>query len=182
MNASAIRSSTMAQDSLVQRMELSKLLDSISSLAAVATSAVWSTSTGTLPGPTPSAGLPERYAARTTALPPVATITLVRGSVISASIRGIVGSVTTCTTPVGAPAASAAAPSARDASAHTRLAIGCGLTTTALRVIRLSRILKYTVATGLVDGVSASTTPAGRGTSTILVPSSIRGVTKSAPA
>jgi hypothetical protein len=38
------------------------------------------------------------------------------------------------------------------------------------------------VATGLVDGVSASTTPAGRGTSTILARSSTRGVTKSSPA
>ena len=34
-----------------------------------------------------------------------------------------------------------------------------------------------TVATGLVDGVSASTTPAGRGTSTILAAGSSRGVT-----
>jgi hypothetical protein len=40
-----------------------------------------------------------------------------------------------------------------------------------------SRHLKNTVATGLVDGVSASTTPAGRGTSTTLAAASTRGVT-----
>ena len=65
----------------------------------------------------------------------------------------------------------------RAASAQTFLASGCGLTTTTLRVISASRHLKNTVATGLVDGVSASTTPAGRGTSTILAWASIRGVT-----
>ena len=65
----------------------------------------------------------------------------------------------------------------RAASAQTCLASGCGLTTTTLRVIRASRHLKNTVATGFVDGVSASTTPAGRGTSTILASASIRGVT-----
>ena len=49
--------------------------------------------------------------------------------------------------------------------------------TTALRVISASRALKNTVATGLVDGVSASTTPAGRGISTIFAAGSKRGVT-----
>src|SRR3954451_17516542 len=131
----------MMLDSLVHRHELSNDLESTIHWAAARRSAVASTSTGTLPGPTPSAGVPERYAARTTAFPPVATITLVRGSVIRASIKGMVGSVTTCTTPAGAPAASAAAPSTRAASAHTRLAMGWGLTTTALRVIRLSSTL-----------------------------------------
>ena len=104
-NASATRSSTMTHDSLVQRMELSKLFESISRRAAAARSAVRSTSAGTFPGPTPQAGFPERYAARTTAVPPVATITSVVGSLISASISGIVGSSTTWMQPSGAPAA-----------------------------------------------------------------------------
>ena len=80
-------------------------------------------------------------------------------------------------TPSGAPALTAASPRTRAASAHTSLAIGCGLTTTTLRVMSASRHLKNTVATGLVDGVSASTTPAGRGTSTTLAAASTRGVT-----
>ena len=49
----------------------------------------------------------------------------------------------------------------------------------ALRVIKAKIILKDTVATGLVDGVSAKITPAGRGIATILLTSSISGVTKS---
>ena len=104
-------------------------------------------------------------------------MTLVRSSVISASISGTDGSSTTWMTPSGAPALTAASPRARAASAQTSLAIGCGLTTTTLRVMSASRHLKYTVATGLVDGVSASTTPAGRGTSTTLAAASTRGVT-----
>ena len=55
----AAASSTMSTDSLVHRIELSKLLLSTIRLAALARSALASTSTGTLPGPTPSAGVPE---------------------------------------------------------------------------------------------------------------------------
>src|SRR5580692_1542197 len=97
-------------------------------------------------------------------------MTLVRSSVISASISGTEGSSTTWMTPSGAPALTAA-------SAQHSLAIGCGLTTTTLRVISARRHLKNTVATGLVDGVRANTTPAGRGISTILASGSRRGVT-----
>ena len=104
-------------------------------------------------------------------------MTLVRSSVISASISGTEGSSTTWMTPSGAPAFTAASANVRAASAQHWMAIGCGLTTTTLRVIRASRHLKNTVATGLVDGVSANTTPAGRGISTILASGSRRGVT-----
>ncbi len=173
----AAASVTISTDSLVHRIELSKLLLSAIRVAALARSAVPSTSTGTLPGPTPMAGFPELYAARTTAAPPVATITLVRSSAISALISGTDGSSTTWMMPSGAPAATAAAASVRAASAEHSRASGCGLTTTALRVIRASRALMNTVATGLVDGASASTTPAGRGISTTLATGSIRGVT-----
>ena len=51
-------------------------------------------------------------------------------------------------------------------------ASGWGETTTALRVISARMTLKYTVAIGLVEGVSASTTPAGLGTSTIFAAAS----------
>ena len=110
-------------------------------------------------------------------MPPVATITLVRSSAISALISGTDGSSTTWMTPSGAPAATAASASVRAASAEHSRASGCGLTTTALRVMRASSDLTNTVATGLVDGVSASTTPAGRGISTIRAAGSTRGVT-----
>jgi len=55
----ATESSTISTDSLVHRIELSKLLLSTIRLAVLARSAVASTSTGTLPGPTPIAGVPE---------------------------------------------------------------------------------------------------------------------------
>ena len=58
--ASATRSSATSTDSFVHSSELSKAFESTSSAAARATSAVASTSAGTLPGPTPIAGLPER--------------------------------------------------------------------------------------------------------------------------
>jgi hypothetical protein len=105
-------------------------------------SAVRSTNAGTLPGPTPNDGLPERYAARTTAFPPVATITSVSGSAISASISGIVGSSTIWMQPSGAPAETALRAIRVTASTETFLAIGCGQTTIALRVIRASSTLK----------------------------------------
>ncbi len=104
-------------------------------------------------------------------------MTLVRSSVISALISGTDGSSTTWMTPSGAPAATAAAASVLAVSAQHSRASGCGLMTTTLRVMRASRHLNMTVATGLVEGVSASTTPAGRGTSTILAAGSSRGVT-----
>ena len=59
-SASATRSSTIATDSFVHRIELSNAFESARQGAALATSAVASTSAGTLPGPTPSDGLPER--------------------------------------------------------------------------------------------------------------------------
>ena len=104
-------------------------------------------------------------------------MTRVRSSVMSALMRGTDGSSTTWMTPSGAPAATAAAASVRAASAQHSRASGCGLITMTLRVISASSDLKNTVATGLVDGVSANTTPAGRGTSTIFVAGSNRGVT-----
>jgi hypothetical protein len=59
MSLSAMHSSTMRTDSLVHRVELSKALLSMISFAATLASAVPSTKTGTLPGPTPMAGFPE---------------------------------------------------------------------------------------------------------------------------
>jgi hypothetical protein len=126
----------------VHSTELSNALLVTSFSAARPRSAVASTRTGTFPGPTPMAGLPEEYAARTTGTPPVARMTSVRSSVISASMSGMDGSSTTCTTPSGAPADTAARPSAPAASEQQSFASGWGLMTTALRVSNASRILK----------------------------------------
>ena len=82
-------------------------------------------------------------------------------------MSGTDGSSTTWMAPSGAPASTAASAIVRAASAQTPLAIGCGLTMTTLRVMRQRSDLKKTVATGFVEGVSASTTPAGRGISRI---------------
>ena len=69
-------------------------------------------------------------------------MTSVRSSVISALMSGMDGSSTHCTTPSGAPAATAASAIVRAASLQTFFAYGCGLITTALRVINASRVLK----------------------------------------
>ncbi len=61
---------------------------------------------------------------------------------MSASISGIVGSSTTWMQPSGAPARTAASASRRAASTQHSRAIGCGLTTIALRVISDSSTLK----------------------------------------
>ena len=69
---------------------LSKHLPVRMSRAAFDTSADASTNAGTLPGPTPNAGLPELYAARTSPMPPVARITAVRLLFMPASVPSIV--------------------------------------------------------------------------------------------
>src|SRR6266851_7147726 len=104
-------------------------------------------------------------------------MTLVRSSAMSALMSGTDGWSTTWMTPSGAPAATAASASVLAAAAQHSLAIGCGLMMTTLRVISAISDVKNTVATGLADGVRASTTPAGRGTSTIFAAGSGRGVT-----
>ena len=111
------------------------------------------------------------------AVPPVAKITETRGLDIRASTSGTDGSVTTWTHPSGAPAATAASPMMRAASAQTAAANGCGEMTMALRVNSANMIFAKVVATGLVDGVSARITPAGRGNRTILACSSTCGLT-----
>ena len=93
----------MSTDSLVHSTELSNALLSTMRRAAALMSALASTKTGTLPGPTPSAGLPDEYAARTTPVPPVATMTSVRSSAINASTSGMDGSSITCDDAVGRP-------------------------------------------------------------------------------
>ena len=95
-------------------------------------SALVSTNTGTLPGPTPKAGLPLEYAARTIPLPPVDRITPVRLCFISAFVASSVGSPMHWMRPSGAPACKAAADITATISHVQRLARGCGDTTIAL--------------------------------------------------
>ena len=108
-NASATRSSTIATDSFVHRIELSNAFESARHARRLRRRR-----RSRRPAPARcrarrrATGCRERYAARTTAVPPVATITSTPWSAISASISGIVGSSTTCRQPSGAPASTAA--------------------------------------------------------------------------
>src|SRR5260370_26140046 len=111
------------------------------------------------------------------AVPPVATMTSVTGSAISVSTSRTLGLSTTWMTPSGAPASEATSASSLAASVQQALAIGWGLTTIAFLVMSARMILKYTLQTGLVDGVSARITPAGLGSETILAAGSTRGLT-----
>ena len=79
-----------------------------SSAIASSRSAEVSTSTGTLPGPTPKAGLPLEYAALTMPAPPVERMTPVRSWRIRALVPSMVALSTHWMMSSGAPASSAA--------------------------------------------------------------------------
>ena len=142
-NRSATASSTISTLSLVHRIELSKALLATSFSAARLQVGGGVDEHGHVAGADADRRVARASRPRAPpATPPVARMTSVRSSVISASISGIDGSSTTWTTPSGAPAATAASPSTRAASAQHSLANGCGLTTTALRVSSASSTLK----------------------------------------
>ncbi len=92
---------------------------------------------GTLPGPTPKAGFPELYAARTMSEPPVARITAVFRWRISSCVPSSVGADIASTRSRGAPARSAASAMIRTASSMHFTARGCGHITIALRPFTL---------------------------------------------
>src|SRR5215471_7376078 len=112
---------------------LSKHLPVSMSRTALGTSAVDSMYVGTLPGPTPKAGLPALYAARTRPVPPVARIRAVNGCFINSCVPSIVEAFMQQITPFGAPARSAASLMIRAVSLIHRVADGCGLNTIVLR-------------------------------------------------
>ena len=89
-------------------MPLSKLLLSTMSLTARPNLALASMYAGTLPAPTPRAGFPQEYAARTIALPPVARISATPGCSMSLPVFSIEGASTHWMQFSGAPAAMAA--------------------------------------------------------------------------
>src|SRR3989449_5127785 len=149
-----------------QIVPLSKHLLVRISCTALGTSAERSTKTGTLPGPTPNAGLPDEYAARTRPMPPVARITAVCLCFINASVPSMVAVVMQAIASAGNPSFTPASRMAFAVSLIQRAADGCGDMTIELRDLIAIRILKIAVEVGLVDGTMAATTPRGLAIST----------------
>ena len=122
--------------------------------------------TGTFPGPTPNAGLPDEYAARTRPIPPVARITAVILCFIKASVPSIVAVVMQPIASAGKPSFTPASRMTLTLSLIQRAADGCGDSTIALRDLIAIRILKIAVEVGLVEGMMPATTPRGLAIST----------------
>src|SRR5690348_8301974 len=136
-----------------QIMPLSKDFDNTMSLTARGSLALASIQAGTLPAPTPRAGLPAEYAARTMLFPPVARIVATPGWCMSAVVASTDGWSIHWMQFSGAPAATAASRTTRAASALHRCAAGWKANTIGLRVFRASSALKIVVEVGLVTGV-----------------------------
>ena len=132
----------------------------------------FSTYAGTLPAPTPSAGLPHEYAARTIALPPVARISATPGCCISAVVAAIDGCSTHWMQSLGAPAATAASRTTRAAATDELCALGWNAKMIGLRVLSAMSALKIVVDVGLVTGVTPQITPTGSAISVMPVSSS----------
>ena len=81
---------------------------------------------GVFPGPTPIAGVPELYAARTIPDPPVARISATSFECISSSVPSRVTIVMQPKIPSGPPAAQTASESTRIVSRMHPFALGCG--------------------------------------------------------
>src|SRR5438876_9264848 len=104
---------------------------------------------GALPGPTPYAGLPELYAARTRPMPPVARITATSRCFISSCVPSRVTVVIHPMDPAGAPALQAASDMISTERVMQRTAAGCGLTTIAQRALSAINTLYMAVDVGL---------------------------------
>ena len=127
--------------------------------AASLISALESMIAGVLPAPTPSAGLPEEYAARTMPGPPVARI--ISDSRMIMPERGTVGSSIQPIMSAGAPASTAAFKTIFAASMVLFFARGCGEIIKPLRVFKQIKHLKIAVDVGFVVGITAASTPIG---------------------
>ena len=92
-------------------------------------------------GPTPYAGLPALYAARTSPMPPVARMTAVSRAFISSCVPSIVTVDIQLIAPSGAPAFRAASFITSATREMQRTAAGCGLMTIEQRAFREIRIL-----------------------------------------
>ncbi len=140
-------------------MPLSNVLEWIIELTARTISAVSSMMAGVLPAPTPTAGLPEEYAALTIPGPPVARI--ISASFMTRFVISRLGVSIHSMMPSGAPALTAASRITFAAAAVDCLARGWGLMMIAFLVLRASRHLKMAVEVGLVVGMTAAITPTG---------------------
>ncbi len=124
-------------------------------------SAVSSITTGTLPAPTPIAGLPEEYAALTMPGPPVARISAIPSCFISALESSTDGWSIQPMMSFGAPALTAASKTSLAASLVEFFARGCGEKMMPLRVLREIRDLKIAVEVGFVVGTIPQMIPTG---------------------
>src|SRR5687767_1668304 len=131
-------------------------------LAARWISAERSTYTGTLPGPTPYAGLPTEWAARTISEPPVARINATYLCFINSCVPGKETLVIQEINPLGIPARSPASAMIRMVSAQHFAAKGWGATMIAFLALTAIKVLNMVVEVGFVLGVNAATTPMGQ--------------------
>ena len=122
-------------------------------------SAVSSMIAGVLPAPTPSAGLPEEYAAFTMPGPPVAR--MMSASFITVFVSSRDGTSIQPMMPSGAPAFTAASRTTLAAAMVQAFARGCGEMMMAFLVFKQIRVLKIAVEVGLVVGITAATRPIG---------------------
>src|SRR5512141_1820192 len=118
--------------------------------AARGTSAERSTYAGTLPGPTPYAGLPTECAARTMSEPPVARINATYLCFINSCVPCRVTLVMHEIKPFGMPARSPASAMMRMVSAQHLAANGCGAITIAFFALTAIKVLYIVVEVGFV--------------------------------
>ncbi len=150
---------TITDCSLAHITPLSNDLESITDETAFFTSHDLWNNAGTLPAPTPIAGLPLEYALRTMPGPPVASIMSV--VFITSFVSSKEGVSIQPIMPSGAPALTAASSTIRAASIVQFLALGCGLKIIPLRVFNASNALNIAVDVGFVVGITAAITPIG---------------------
>ena len=149
----------MTDCSDAQIMPLSKVLEWMMLLTASRMSALSSMMAGVLPAPTPTAGLPEEYAALTMPGPPVARMT--SDSFMSRLVISREGTSIQPMMPSGAPALTAASSTTFAASIVLFLALGWGLMMMPFLVLSAMSVLKIAVDVGLVVGMTAPITPTG---------------------
>ena len=140
---------------------LSKVLDLAIFSAASPTSAVSSIIVTTFPCPTPRAGVPEEYPARTLFWDPVTTNR--SASSINRWVLGFEGGVGTIWTKLGSmPTSAKFFRMCSNKTENGSAPFGDGATIIELPVLSAFIMLLVGVASGLVDGTMAAITPLGR--------------------
>src|SRR5688572_21269795 len=159
-----------------QLVALSKVFDIMILAAASAQSALSSTITATLPAPTPSAGVPLEYPARTLACEPVTT-TRSHCFINWLEVSLVTGFGSICTRSSGAPMRLNSAWMYSTSFVLVDTPLGEGDEITALPHFSALIMLLAGVAPGLVEGTTAHTTPTGRAISVMPV----SGISRSTP-